>query len=126
MDWNDYKNFSKEEFDCKHTGKNEMRPEFMSKLQELRNRYGKPIKVSSGYRDKTHPVEVNKMTLGIHTLGLAVDIAIDRGNAYEVLKLALELGFTGIGVSQKGGSRFLHLDTFIGNDMQPRPTVWSY
>jgi len=37
--------------------------------------------------------------------------------------LALELGFTGIGVQQKGTGRFPHLDTL---EEPPRPNVWSY
>jgi zinc D-Ala-D-Ala carboxypeptidase len=36
--------------------------------------------------------------------------------------MALEAGFTGIGVQQKGTGRFLHLDTLENL----RPTVWSY
>jgi zinc D-Ala-D-Ala carboxypeptidase len=126
MNWNDYPNFSKSEFDCKHTGKNEMKPEFMSKLQELRTRYGKPMRISSGFRDRTHPIEANKIIAGAHTTGLAADIAVDRGNAYQVLKIALELGFTGIGINQKGSGRFIHLDTIENNSSQPRPTIWSY
>jgi len=126
MNWNDYPNFSKSEFDCKHTGENEMKPEFMSKLQELRDRYGKSMRITSGYRDKTHPIEVKKTVSGAHTSGKAADIAVDRGNAYQVLKIALELGFTGIGIQQKGSGRFIHLDTIENNSSQPRPSIWSY
>jgi hypothetical protein len=36
--------------------------------------------------------------------------------------IAMEAGFTGIGVQQKGTGRFLHLDTLEGD---LRPTVWS-
>jgi hypothetical protein len=35
----------------------------------------------------------------------------------------MELGFTGIGVQQKGTGRFIHVDLTVG---QNRPTVWSY
>ena len=95
-----YPNFSKAEFDCKHTGKNEMKHSFMSKLQALRTAYGKPMIISSGYRDLTHPAEVNKpKPNGAHPTGKAADILIDRKEAYEVLKIALVLGFTGIGIN---------------------------
>lgn len=125
--WDKYPNFSKDEFDCKHTGKNEMQHDFMSKLQELRNAYGKPMKVSSGYRDFKHPIEARKPRRnGSHPTGKAVDIAVERGDAYRLLNLALNLGFTGIGINQKGGGRFIHLDTIEDNSLQPRPTVWSY
>ena len=36
------------------------------------------------------------------------------------------VGFTGIGVNQKGGARFLHLDTIESSPARPRPTIWSY
>lgn len=127
MDWSKYPNFSKEEFDCKHTGKNEMKPEFMQKLQELRNAYGKPMSISSGFRDKTHPIEAKKKRPGAHYSGMAADVRVDRGDAYELLKIALEIGFTGIGIQQKGSGRFIHLDTIPnGHEGFVRPTIWSY
>ena len=39
---------------------------------------------------------------------------------------AQEYGFTGIGVNQKGNSRFIHLDIADHSEERPRPTVWSY
>jgi len=43
-----------------------------------------------------------------------------------VLREALILGFTGIGINQKGTGRFLHLDLLPNLLLHPRPTVWSY
>ena len=127
LNWNDYPNFSKDKFDCKHTGKNEMTHSFMSKLQALRDVYGKPIIVSSGYRDYTHPAEANKPKKnGAHPTGKAVDIKIAGAEAYELIGLAINMGFTGIGINQTGSGRFIHLDTIESNPLQPRPTVWSY
>jgi zinc D-Ala-D-Ala carboxypeptidase len=126
--WDLYPNFSKSEFDCKETGDNEMKHSFMSKMQALRTAYGKPIDISSGFRSYEHSAERKKPSKnGAHPLGLAADIRIAREEAYVLLKLALELGFTGIGISQQGGGgRFLHLDTIESNEAQPRPTIWSY
>jgi len=121
--WDDYPNFSKEEFDCQQTGTNEMRDSFMMVLQQLRDELGEPIRITSGYRDPRHSIEASKSAPGVHTRGLACDIACDGQQAYRILQIALKVGFTGIGVSQKGGSRFIHLDTFTGS---PRPNVWSY
>jgi len=123
QDWSKYANFKKEEFDCKHTGKNEMQVEFMRKLQHLRDVYAKPMIVSSGYRHATHPIEARKNAPGPHTTGMAVDIAVQGADAVRLLNLALQLGFTGIGVQQKGSGRFLHLDTL---KTSLRPTIWSY
>lgn len=125
-DWGAYPNFSKREFDCSHTGENGMQAEFMALLQRLRVAYGKPMVVSSGYRSPRHPIEARKAVPGAHASGYACDIAVQGGDAYEVLRIALSLGFTGIGVQQKGGGRFIHLDTQPASARVPRPTVWSY
>lgn len=122
-DWTKYKNFEQSEFACKHTGKCFMDSDFMDKLQALRDAFKKPMVITSGYRDRSHPVERNKTGAGPHTMGLAADIAVSGADAHKLLQLALNMGFTGIGVSQKGNSRFIHLDTVKSSI---RPTVWSY
>jgi zinc D-Ala-D-Ala carboxypeptidase len=124
MDWSLYVNFSAKEFDCQHCGKNEMKSEFMGKLQALRMRYGKPMKITSGYRCPEHPIEAKKEKPGAHASGLACDVGVNGQQAYELMKDAFALGFTGIGVSQKGsGPRFIHLDML---EEAPRPNIWSY
>lgn len=125
MNWDDYPNFSESEFRCRHTGKCEMRPEFMERLQRLRLAYGKPMKITSGFRDRSHPVEARKVATGAHTLGRACDVAVTGADAIRLLVLAVEFGFTGIGVQQKGEGRFIHLDDVPGNQL-PRPAIWSY
>jgi zinc D-Ala-D-Ala carboxypeptidase len=121
MNWRDYPNFSKSEFDCKETGENGMTPDFMAMLQKLRTRYGKPMIITSGYRSPRHSIERRKAQPGTHAQGIACDIGVSGADAQMIVMLALELGFTGIGVSQKNGSpRFIHLDT------APRRAIWSY
>jgi len=122
--WDQYSNFSKIEFDCQRTGENNMQHDFMMKLQALRTEFGKPLIITSGFRSVKHSIEAKKNKAGAHTTGLAVDLGVNRKDAYEVLKLAFELGFTGIGVNQKGNARFIHLDISQGDFM--RPTIWSY
>ena len=124
MNWNDYSNFNKEEFDCQETGENEMKPEFMVKLQKLRDQYGKGMVISSGFRSKLHSIEINKVKSGSHTTGLACDIAVSGSDAFQLVRLALELGFKGVGIKQKGNSRFIHLD--IATTGFYRPSIWSY
>ena len=123
MDWRLYPNFTKAEFDCSHCGKNEMTPEFLSKLQALRMAYGAPMRITSGFRCAQHPIEAKKIKPGAHASGCACDVAVDGQQAHKLLKLAFELGFTGIGVNQKTSGRFIHLDTLTE---APRPNVWSY
>lgn len=125
-DWKSYPNFNKREFDCKATGANDMHPKFMERLQSLRAAFGAPLVITSGYRDPRHPEEAKKAQPGAHAAGRACDIAIRGRDAYVLIGLAIELGFTGIGIAQKGTSRYLHLDDMPGSAGQPRPTVWSY
>jgi zinc D-Ala-D-Ala carboxypeptidase len=50
-----------------------------------------------------------------------------RGDkAVKLIKVAFEFGITGIGVQQKGGSRFIHLDDLRLEDGFARPNIWSY
>ncbi len=87
-----------------------------------------PLTVTSGYRSPQHSVEAAKPRPGSHAMGKAVDIACAGRKAYEVLWAAMEEGFTGFGVDQKGEQRFLHLDIITDEDDFPaaRPAIWSY
>lgn len=126
MNWDKYAPyFTKKEFDCKHTGKNKMRPEFMDILLEIRKTYAKPMIITSGYRDETHPVEAAKDKAGEHSYGLACDIAIRGMDALDLIVIAYGYGIRRVGVSQKGGSRFLHLG--YGDKQFGFPeALWSY
>jgi len=125
-DWSKYPNFHPDEFRCKHTGFVKMDPEFMAILQKVRESYGRPMRITSGYRDPSHPVEAAKggLSRGEHTLGRAVDVACEGYEAYILLQHALANGITRIGVQQKGSARFLHLG--IGGPGLANPWIWSY
>lgn len=120
------KYFTAREMACSHCGESHMDEEFMEKLDELRERFGKPLAVSSAYRCPEHPVEARKSTKGAHVYGKAADFAVSHWDAHKVLQHAMELGFTGIGIQQKGDGRFIHVDTCTSDEKAPRPTVWSY
>lgn len=125
IDWSKYPNFSKKEFTCKHTGKNQMRPEFMDTLQQIRDAYGKPMAVNSGYRDRTHPVEINKKEPGEHTYGMAADIAVSGPDAIELISVAYSLGIRRIGVKQHGSGRYIHIG--MGDKLLNfPPALWTY
>ena len=125
IDWAKYPNFSRQEMSCKCGCNSEgIQPALMDKLQELRTAYGKPMRITSGYRCPKHPVEASKSVPGAHALGLAADIGVQGAEAHKVLELALKHGFSGIGVQQKGSGRFIHVD--VATTELPRPTVWSY
>lgn len=126
-DWTKYAPyFTRKEFECKHTGKCEMDEEFMGLLLKLRKELNEPMEPSSGYRHWTHPVEIRKgHKNGEHTKGRCADIRCDGPKAFRIMRLALKLGFTRIGVNQTGtAGRFIHLG--LGTSSLPNNTVWSY
>ena len=112
------KHFKIEEFDCSFTGKNEMNPDFLEKLDNLRDLCGFPFVITSGYRDKTHPEEAKKQRPGKHNEGIAADISIYDGHArYVLVDYAMAMGFNGIGIAKT----FIHLDSRAGT-----PVIWTY
>ena len=125
-DWR-WPNFSPEEFRCHHSGRYLLVPGFLDRLQALRSAMGWSFHITSGYRDVSHPVEVRKPRPGSHATGRAVDSALSGERAFRVITAAAGHGFTGIGVNQKGTSRFIHLDDLDANSFHAaRPMVWSY
>jgi len=119
--------FTRAEFACRHCGRNLIADEFVTLLDELRHQAGFPLTVSSGYRCPVYNNQVSTTGYdGPHTTGHAADLTLSRHRAWDVLRFAPDLGFTGIGVQQKGGGRYLHLDTLTEPGHAPRPTVWSY
>lgn len=125
-DWSAYPNFSRAEFACKHTGACHMRCDFMAALQRIRNDFG-PMRITSGYRHPTHPVEARKgHTTGEHTQGAACDVAVSGADALRLIQIATARGITRIGVQQKGpqNTRFIHLG--MGGQGLASPAIWSY
>lgn len=125
MNWDEFPNFSEGEFKCSHTGKCHMDEIFMRKLQDLRVDCGFPFVITSGYRDKTHPIEAAKRKGGEHTLGKAADIALSGKNVIVLLALAHKHQFTRYGIKQKGEGRFIHLGTARPSEGFNQ-TTWSY
>ena len=121
--------FRREELQC-HCGCGMLPQEdFMQKVETLRLRYGKPLKVTSAARCPEHNTKVSSTgRTGPHTTGRAIDFGISGSEAHRLLVLATDSGYTGIGVNQKGphDKRFLHGDDLPDAPGQPRPTVWSY
>lgn len=109
-DWSKYSpQFRPREFLCRHTGRIDMQPEFMDRLHAARMAAGIPFVVTSGYRDKSHPEEIDKTSTGDHPKGMAADIACNFFTAWKIAYAAMQQGLT-VGVSQKAGRpRFLHL-----------------
>jgi hypothetical protein len=142
-----WKFFTKEEMRCKGSGEYgpklsrsevlakgdtpylapSMDERFMRRLDMLRERYGMPIFVTSGFRSPRYNAQISRTgASGPHTTGHAVDIRVAGNDALDLIALAVGLGFTGVGVKQHGTGRFLHLDDLPGGPGRPRPWIWSY
>ena len=121
-DWTKYPNFTKAEFDCKHTGENNMQHEFMEKLQAIRTEFNKSMTITSGFRSVKHPIEAKKThSNGEHTQGLCADVMCITGtDRFRLVQLALKHGITRIGIAKT----FLHLG--VGNKNLPNNVIWEY
>jgi uncharacterized protein YcbK (DUF882 family) len=89
-------------------------------LELLRHKAGLPIVISSGYRCKQHPLEINKKNIGQHQLGKAVDIKIPKGLTKKQL-LIIILTISQIkGIGLPVDSDYIHIDT------RDKITKWGY
>ena len=116
--------FSEKELRCKCCDKYVFNPNTLAKLNALREEIGHALIVTSGYRCKDYNKHIGATQT--HASGEAVDIQIRGRRAFNLIKLAMKHNFTGIGVSQKGDSRFIHLDTLDHSEGVSRPFIWSY
>ena len=127
-------NFSHVELRCKHCGENSMSMAFLDRLQEIREEFGKPMRVNSGYRCPVHDAALGGK--GPHQTGHAIDIGVSGSDALDLVELARKFGMTGIGIKQSGQphkNRFIHIDDLEdsvsmpdGSIGGPRPWIWSY
>lgn len=102
------KNFTSEELSCKHCAVCKIEPAFVIRLQEFRDAWGKPIKVTSGYRCEEHNKAVGGVTESQHVLGIAADLDISTlsgKDRFDFIKLAFQM-FSGVGIAKS----FLHVD----------------
>ena len=100
-----------------------MDEKLLSMLDSLREVYGYPIKITSDYRSPEHPIEAAKKQPGEHAYGAAVDIeSVGGAKTFKLVKAAIGVGFTRIGISRKRG--FMHLG--IGYPGAPDTTIWTY
>lgn len=103
------------EFACKSSGQYFHDEKFLDKLQALRYLLDKPMRINSGHRSVEHNKSVGGAPKSQH-LKIAVDISLTGHDRHEMVALAKNLGFTGIGY----GSTFLHLD------LRDNPAEWYY
>jgi len=114
------KYFQLKEFACPCCGANGTDHKFIELLDHIREQYGKPMVIKSGYRCKKHNDEVGGVPESAHVVGLAADIgctfAADR---MKLVTLALANGINRIGIAKS----FIHVD--ISKDL-PQQVMWTY
>lgn len=102
-------NFNSNEFDCKcgKCKKTIIDKKLINSLQLIRNHFGKPIIINSGYRCTEHNKAVGGVSNSQHTRGKAADIVVKGIEPREVAAYAASIGVNGIGVYKT----FTHVDT---------------
>lgn len=92
-------------------------------LNRLREQFGKPIVVTSGFRCKKHNATIGGAVASQHLLGTAADIrptSGDKEDLEELYRLCKEeTGVVGLGDGRKKG--FIHVDVRPG-----RRKEWNY
>lgn len=116
----------------RHSGELLVNVEFLDLFELLRVAMARPLVITSGYRTPAHNQVVSTTGAnGPHTLARAADVRIYGRDAYRLVKVAIDLGFTGIGFEQQldltPARRYVHLDNLTPADGFPmRPNIWSY
>mgnify|MGYP002774064066 FL=1 len=110
------KNFFLYEFECPCGCTAQMiDPELVQKMQALRDKLGKKVKVTSGYRCVKHNAskDVGGSKQSRHLYGIAADWRIDNRSVNPVALgiLAQKAGFGGIGIYWHSKAAIVHTDT---------------
>lgn len=110
-------NFRSVEFDCHGVGccnETLVDMQLVEYLQKIRDHFGKPIIISSGYRCERHNRSVGGATASKHKAGMAADIMIAGVAPSEVAKYAESIGVKGIGLYETAkDGYFVHIDTRV-------------
>lgn len=111
-------NFISTEFDCKGNDgcckATIINPQLVIYLQAIRDHFGKPITITSGYRCLKHNQRVGGATGSRHTKGDAADIVVSGVAPKEVAKFAESIGVKGIGLYEtQADGYFVHIDTRV-------------
>jgi len=76
-------------------------------LDEVRDKFDKPIHITSGFRTPAHNEAVGGVETSSHLKGLAVDIACTNGtDRFDLLNCILDVGFSRVGIAKN----FIHID----------------
>jgi len=100
--------FRLDEFQCPCCKQVMLHSLLLQKLKGLRYKIRKPVIITSGYRCPSYNQQVGGIKSSYHLLGMAADIHVPEFPLVDLLKIAGEIGFKGIGFYPE--QNFLHLD----------------
>lgn len=126
-DWAMIRHFHPVEFDSPDapgSGLTGMDHDFMFKLDSLRDRWGRPIHINSGFRTPAHnAMQPDAKPNSAHLRGKAADCG-DMSGLEDCIRFALlaaYMGFKRIGISKHG--TYVHVDS---DDSLPQAVTWFY
>lgn len=102
-----WKWFTPKELACRHCGELHIDEELVEKLEIMRENYGDPVVISSGYRCPIHNAKIKGAPLSLHVKGKAVDILLNGKPMDTMHKRGLSVGFRGFGFYDGG---WIHMD----------------
>lgn len=108
-------NLNVSEFACKGSGCCStvlIDDQLVTYIQKIRDHFGKPITITSGYRCATHNARVGGATGSRHNKGQAADIVVQGVTPKKVAQYAESIGIMGIGLYETSADgHFVHIDT---------------
>jgi len=115
------KYFSSKEFENSTDKQFYIDPVLLQKLDLVREEFGEPIRITSGYRSPEHNAKVGGSPSSQHCLGKAADITPASFSKEKLDKLYLicENHFEAVGDGRNKG--FIHVDTRTGKRRR-----WNY
>ena len=115
-------NFRVSEFACKGGGCCQqvlIDEALVEYLQQIRDHFGKPVMINSGYRCAVHNKTVGGVSHSRHMQGQAADISVVGVTPAEVAHYAQQIGVLGIGLYETDqDGYFVHIDT------RPTQSFW--
>ena len=110
--------FSLKEF-ASHDGADEVKIDMLliEYLEKIRQHFGKPIHINSGYRTPEHNAKVGGVKNSYHTKGRAADIVVQGVKSLDVARFAETFVCGGVGWYE--AKSFTHIDT------RPRHVLWK-
>jgi uncharacterized protein YcbK (DUF882 family) len=114
------KYFQLKEFACPCCGANNIDRKFVELLDKIREQYGKPMYITSGYRCAAHNQAVGGVPESAHVDGVAADIGCSlAADRMRLVEIAIGEGFRRIGIAKT----FIHLDI---STTLPQNLIWLY